>query len=341
MRLKLYDWPMTAKPRVLVAGSAGFIGSNLLKHLILKNTTVLGIDNFSEYYSVKMKNLRQAQLGNSSNSKVVDIRDRGALKEVFAEFHPNIVINLAAQGGVRASRTNPLPYLETNQIGFFNLLDISHQDGVEKFIFASSSSVYGDSLSAPFSEYDTLPTPKSLYALSKVSNELIAQHFPSTGMRITGLRFFTVYGPWGRPDMAMFRIIASSLLDLEFQLSASPDVVRDFTFVDDVSNVIENLISEKSAQEKFQIFNVAGGKPYSLTELFEIIRSQDLNLNVRPTDPDSLDVKMTHGSIRKLEENGIPVPSTSLHDGVQKTIQWFRGMNLDDLKEWFEYSRNV
>jgi UDP-glucuronate 4-epimerase len=157
-------------------------------------------------------------------------------------------------------------------------------------------------------------------------------------MKKIGLRFFTVYGPWGRPDMAIFRILTSVKLQKDFVLTASPGVKRDFTFVNDVSNVIEYLACNDVSQEEHQVINVAGGKPYSLTELFSILEGMGLKLNIRIGDSDSLDVKLTHASVDKLESLGIPVPSTSLAQGVEKTLDWLKTIDDEKLREWFDYN---
>jgi UDP-glucuronate 4-epimerase len=331
---------MSEKQRVLISGSAGFIGSNLMSSLMGLGYEVFGIDSYSDYYDKSMKISRETALHLSGRTKNLDICNRIALGDYLGEIKPNIVVNLAAQGGVRASRTNPTPYLESNQIGFLNMIELSRDNGVEKFLFASSSSVYGDSVEAPFSEDAELSAPKSLYALSKMSNELIAKHLDVNDMSVTGLRFFTVYGPWGRPDMAMFRLLTSAKLGLSFELTASPSVKRDFTFVDDVSSVIAELISSPTTQLKFGVLNVSGGKPYSLGELFGIISELGLDLQINQAKYDELDVRLTHGSVSKLRNMQLPVPSTSLADGVSKTLNWIDSLSNSDLLKWFEYSKN-
>ncbi len=325
---------------MLISGSAGFIGSNLMSSLLSLGYEVFGIDSYSDYYDKSMKISREESLHLSGKTKILDICNRIALGDYLGEIQPNIVINLAAQGGVRASRTNPAPYLESNQIGFLNMIELSRDYSVDKFIFASSSSVYGDSVEAPFSEEAELSSPKSLYALSKMSNELIAKHLDVNDMSVIGLRFFTVYGPWGRPDMAMFRLLASAKLGLSFELTASPSVKRDFTFVDDVSSVIAELISSPTSQSKFEVLNVSGGKPYSLNELFGIISELGLNIQINHAKFDELDVRLTHGSVAKLRNMHMPVPSTSLADGVSKTLDWIDSLSNSDLFKWFEYSKN-
>ena len=329
---------MSDKPRILVTGSAGFIGSNIVWRLKNLGIEVWGVDNYSPYYDPSMKFARDAALGIEGISTKVDISDREKLKDVFSQVKPTVVINLAAQGGVRASRIDPAPYLLSNQVGFLNLVELSKEFGVSKFIYASSSSVYGESTRAPFEESATLPAPKSLYALSKISNEIIAENFPTPNMKKIGLRFFTVYGPWGRPDMAMFRILASSVLGKEFVLTASPTVERDFTFIEDLSNVVESLVRQDSIQNEHELLNVAGGSPYSLSQLFLILDNLGLTLNIKQSLPDRLDVGLTHGSVSKLVSLSLPVPSTSLHLGVEQTARWISNLDMTTLNNWYEYN---
>jgi UDP-glucuronate 4-epimerase len=309
--------------------------------LISSKLEVLGIDSFSPYYSVNMKNKRQLDLGVTDYTSEVDINNRMDLLGIFQSFKPNIVINLAGQGGVRASKKNPRPYLESNQIGFLNLLEASKLCGVQKFIFASSSSVYGNNQKPPFQEDYELPYPKSLYALSKISNEMIAKNFVDSKMSITGLRFFTVYGPWGRPDMAIFRLIASSILNKPFELSASLNVMRDFTFVDDVSKVILGLILQSDSIRKYEVFNVAGGRPYTLNNLLQILEKRDFKLELNEVGRDEADLNFTHGSTEKLAQYNLPVPDTTLEIGIDKTISWFETIEEKYIDEWFSFSRNV
>lgn len=328
---------MSAETRILVTGSAGFIGSNVLKKFKNIGIPVWGVDNYSTYYARSMKTQREFEMGLNGLTIDSDISDRAQLVQVFLKVQPTVVINLAAQGGVRASRIDPGPYIHSNQVGFLNLIELSNEFEVSKFIYASSSSVYGDSELAPFKESSQLPVPKSLYALSKISNEILARDHSSPRMKKIGLRFFTVYGPWGRPDMAIFRILASAKIEKEFILTASPEVKRDFTFVNDVSDVIEYLTRNDVVSEEHIVINVAGGNPYSLAELFNILEKMGLNLNIRIGDTDSLDVRLTHASVDKLKSLGIPVPNTSLAQGVERTFDWLQSIDDTKLREWFDY----
>jgi UDP-glucuronate 4-epimerase len=322
--------------KILITGAAGFIGGHVSKLLTEYGHEVIGFDNFSTYYSPGMK---KAHLSSNTTFPLeeVDISKHELVFRRFSEISPDCVIHLAAQGGVRASTTNPMPYITANQIGFLNVLQASEKVGVGKFIYASSSSVYGEGLKAPFRENSILPAPKSLYALSKLSNENIAKNLPSSGAERIGLRFFTVYGPWGRPDMAVFRLLASALLGREFQLTANLDVKRDFTFVTDVASTIHSVIQSASSIEN-EIFNVAGSNPYSLTQLFQLLDNYKISPKIVKTKADLMDVNLTHGSTEKLANFGLSVPQTTLESGIQITWDWIQKIDKNDLRDWFEYS---
>lgn len=321
--------------KVIVTGAAGFIGGHVMEKLSKLNYEVLGIDNFSSYYSPSMKSAHINEIVNS-NVLVGDVCDRTFVFNLFNKYKPDFLIHLAAQGGVRASKVEPFPYLATNQSGFLNVIEAAELVNVKKFIYASSSSVYGEGLETPFREDARLFAPKSLYALSKLSNECIALNLPSNGMQRIGLRFFTVYGPWGRPDMAIFRLLASSLLNKEFILTGNLEIVRDFTYVDDVVDCISFSISDLPKFEN-EIFNIAGSNPLSLSQLVNTIQDLGIELNIRKTDKNPLDIQKTHGSPEKLNEYGFPIPSTLLKVGIKNTWNWLCNQNLNDLKEWFDY----
>jgi len=320
--------------RILVTGAAGFIGGNLLSSLHEKGIPSIGIDSFTNYYSPDMKEKRINQLNISEIIKRVDISNEAELRVTFNEFKPTHVVHLAAQGGVRASKIDPKPYLSSNQVGFLNTLSISEELGVEKFIYASSSSVYGDGVKAPFKESDQISAPKSLYALSKLSNELMAKYLPISNTERIGLRLFTVYGPWGRPDMAIFRLLASSLLNQNFELTAAQDLKRDFTFVDDVSKIILEISSSNNKDLSSNVFNVAGGKPYSMSELLTILDNLGLNLKVNQKSQDELDLNLTHASTEKIRKFGFSVPGTSLKSGIEQTWRWINSQSKNDISKW-------
>ena len=324
--------------KILVTGAAGFIGGNLLAKLKGTGISSIGIDSFTNYYSPDMKAKRVNQLGISEIVKTVDIGNEDELRRVFKELKPTHVVHLAAQGGVRASKVDPKPYLLSNQVGFLNTLLISEEMGVEKFIYASSSSVYGEGVKAPFKESDQISAPKSLYALSKLSNELIAKHFPMKNTERIGLRLFTVYGPWGRPDMAIYRLLASSLLNTNFELSAGQDLKRDFTFVDDVSKVVLDISSSRNKDLSSNIFNVAGGKPYTIKELLKTMEDLGIQIKVTQKPQDELDLNLTHASTDKIQKFGISVPETTLKSGIEQTWSWINSQSKNDISKWLASS---
>ena len=322
--------------KVLVTGAAGFIGGNLLSSLKSHGIEAIGIDNFSPYYSVSMKRNHLKISGLESQVLEVDICNEDSLFRLFSDFKPTHVVHLAAQGGVRASKTDPIPYILSNQIGFLNVLNISERLGVSKFLYASSSSVYGDLSNAPFQENQKLSAPKSLYALSKLSNELISAHLPAKNTERIGFRFFTVYGPWGRPDMAVFRLLASSLLGEKFRLTAKKDVVRDFTYVSDVIDVLMASLLTVQQGTQNSVLNISAGNPFTLDQLFEILEELEISVEVEEATSDPLDLKMTHGSVAKLQELGLPVPLTHLRDGISETWNWTKTIPIEQLRVWFD-----
>ena len=328
----------TSNLRILVTGAGGFIGGCILSRLASTYSNTHALDNFSEYYDVRLKRHHVFSLGLEDKITKIDICDLPALKKIYSEFCPEVVVHLAAQGGVRASQIDPEPYIQTNQMGFLNLLKLNNEYDVRKFIYASSSSVYGEGLPAPFREDMSLPSPKSLYAASKVANEIMAKHFyqPPGHSRI-GLRFFTVYGPWGRPDMAVSRLLSSGYKNKPFVLSANLDLVRDFTFVEDVADVVEDLIkTETNGGKPHIILNVAGEAPRTMGELIKICRNTGLPLKIKNGEINSLDVSLTHGSTKILAQLGIRIPKTSLEIGIQKTAEWMSRVSNSGLIDFLD-----
>jgi UDP-glucuronate 4-epimerase len=309
------------------------IGGEILRSWSSTNGyELLGIDNFSSYYSPEMKRNHVADF--KTCIQEIDISDNQAVTRIFKSFNPNIVIHLAGQGGVRASKTHPKPYLQDNQLGFLNLIESSRDHNVDTFIYASSSSVYGEGLRAPFSEMERLPAPKSLYALSKLSNEMTAQYLPLGQMQVIGLRFFTVYGPWARPDMAVFRILSAAKLGIPFELTASLGVQRDFTYVGDIPRFLESVLNSTSKLTQREILNVAGSAPRTLQELVSILDKYKFNSTIKTLPHDELDVAITHGSIKKISELGLLVPNKSLEEGLRLTVDWFNTIPLSEIQRW-------
>jgi UDP-glucuronate 4-epimerase len=327
-----------SEKRVLVTGAAGFIGGSVLSRLRRTYPGVHGIDNFSNYYDPRLKHHHIQTLAIHDCISKVDVCDYDALESLYLQYRPDVVIHLAAQGGVRASQIDPKPYIQTNQMGFLNLLELNNKYHVALFIYASSSSVYGEGLPAPFTEEMLLPGPKSLYAASKIANEIMAKHFPlqKSQYRI-GLRFFTVYGPWGRPDMAVSRLLASGYKERPFILTANKDLLRDFTYVEDVTDVIEDLLAQEfNHPENHTLMNVAGESPRSMGELITVCQSSGIPLNVIAGEINSLDVAKTHGSSEKLRRLGLRIPQTSLEMGIERTSQWLAKFSVAGLTEFLD-----
>jgi UDP-glucuronate 4-epimerase len=315
----------TIKKQVLVTGAAGFIGGSVMHRLLSRGLNIHGVDNFSNYYNPKLKQHHMAQLSLNSSISDLDICDYAGLSELYTKIRPDVVIHLAAQGGVRASENDPIPYIQTNQMGFYHLLQLNNKFNVGEFIYASSSSVYGEGLPVPFRENMLLPAPKSLYAASKLADELMSENYPiGQNQKRIGLRFFTVYGPWGRPDMAVSKLLASGFSNQEFTLTANSDLVRDFTYVEDVTDVIEDLIIlDKQDFAPHTIFNVAGEAPRTMSELIEICHNSGFTLDIRQGVINKSDATKTHGSSAKLSKFGLRIPRTSLERGIDFTIKWF------------------
>ena len=329
------EWDSSLK--ILVTGAGGFIGGALTNYLRNIGLDAIGLDNMSTYYSTQMKIKRMEALGIKDLVKFVDITDSVHVQKFFDKESPTHVIHLAAQGGVRASKIDPEPYLSTNQIGFLNIVNASEEFEVIKLVYASSSSVYGDCEQAPFREDTEIRPPKSLYALSKLSNELIAHNFPTKKTQRIGLRFFTVYGPWCRPDMAIFRLLASSILNKKFLLTSNLKVSRDFTYIEDVVRVVSEIIQTQVKFKVSDIFNVAGGNPYSMKQLMDVMGKLGINIQVTQSKIDPLDVLTTHASVEKLAKNNIWVPNTSLEKGILESWNWIKQQEVGQLEEWYNY----
>ena len=339
---------------VLVTGAAGFIGCNLSLKLLResKNVTVVGIDNMNDYYDVRIKEERLAQLTQYSNFVFVkgDIADRAAIDTLFAEYRPQIVVNLAAQAGVRYSITNPEAYIASNLVGFFNILEAcrhSYDEGctpVEHLVYASSSSVYGSNKKIPYSTDDQVDNPVSLYAATKKSNELMAHAYSKLyNIPSTGLRFFTVYGPAGRPDMAYFGFTDKLVAGKTIQIFNYGHCKRDFTYVDDIVEGITRIMQhapERRVGEDglpvppYKVYNIGNNQPENLLDFVQILQEELVRAGVLPADYDFEahkqlvpmqpgDVPVTYADVTALQEDFGFKPSTSLRQGLRAFAEWY------------------
>ena len=349
-----------SKKTILVTGAAGFIGANLVRQLLSMDLqgTVIGIDNMNDYYDVSLKEYRLQELEKvaalSSSQWVFihgNIADKALLGEVFARYKPSIVVNLAAQAGVRYSITNPDVYIESNLIGFYNILEAcrhSYDDGapgVEHLVYASSSSVYGGNTKVPFSTDDKVDHPVSLYAATKKSNELLAHCYAKLyNIPCTGLRFFTVYGPAGRPDMAYFGFTNQLLAGKTIQIFNHGHCERDFTYVDDIVEGVVRVM--KGAPERrsgadglpippYAVYNIGGGHPVNLLDFVDILQQELVRAGVLPIDYDFEahkklvpmqpgDVPVTYADTEALSRDFGYCPTTSLRDGLRKFAEWYK-----------------
>ena len=325
---------------ILVTGGAGFIGYHLISALSLEHV-VISIDSFSDYYSPELKQLRVKNLKTSTDVSVtqLDMRNHNELLHYMQKFNIETVIHLAAQPGVRLPANRFSNYVDSNIVAFENLLQACVQFDVKNVIFASSSSVYGNHAKIPLSENEVMLRPQSYYGATKLSNEITARVIAERyGMKIFGLRFFTVYGPWGRPDMAYTRVISSLINDDEFELFGDGSVVRDFTFVADVVESIKQLskLLPKQIEGSFDIFNIGGGKPISLKRMIEVCESQLgrlLKTVIKSSNPN--DVRETNADWLKLEGYCGNIPKTTLADGLRMTIDWALEPEIKlNLRKW-------
>jgi len=310
---------------ILITGAAGFIGYHLCKELLDEDNNILGVDNLNNYYdsSLKLKRLNQLKSYKNFKFEKIDISNRELISPIFNKFKPKKVINLAAQAGVRYSLQNPYAYMDSNLVGFLNILELCRQNKTEGFIYASSSSVYGENKKIPFSIQDRVDKPISLYAASKKANELIAHSYSHLyGIHTTGLRFFTVYGPWGRPDMAYYIFTKKILNGEPISVFNNGNMKRDFTFIDDI------ILGTKAAIEKnysFEIFNLGNNKSVNLLDFIKTIENK-LNkkaiINFQPMQ--SGDVKETYADISESEEKLGFKPKISINEGIPKFIKWYK-----------------
>ncbi len=318
---------------ILITGSAGFIGFHVSRKLLEGGYKVIGADNFNDYYDVSLKEERNRILSENSNFKLYrgDISDLGFVKKIFEENKIDKVCNLAAQAGVRYSLINPYAYVQSNLVGFLNVLNEAKNFGVKDFVFASSSSVYGEQDESPFAE--TLPTDKpiSLYAATKKSNEVIAYSYHHLfGMRCVGLRFFTVYGSYGRPDMAMFIFAKKILEDQPIQLFNSGKMRRDFTHVSDIA---DGVIKSLESGLDFEIFNLGNSEQVELSEVIESLEKsigKTAKKELLPMQPG--DVPGTHSNIDKARKMLGFEPKVSINEGIKEFFDWYKEFYSEDTK---------
>ncbi len=355
----------------LVTGAAGFIGSNLVKRLFkdLKGATIIGIDNMNDYYDVSLKEYRLKELEDLANTNLTnltnekdsidssdscsenkwvfikgDISDKSLIDEVFSKYKPSIVVNLAAQAGVRYSITNPDAYIQSNMIGFYNILEACRHNPMEHLVYASSSSVYGGNKKVPFSTDDRVDNPVSLYAATKKSNELFAHCYSKLyDIPSTGLRFFTVYGPAGRPDMAYFGFTNKLRKGETIKIFNYGNCRRDFTYVDDIVEGIVRVMQGAPERKKgedglpvppYAIYNIGGGQPENLLDFVNILQEELVRAGVLPQDYDFEahkqlvpmqpgDVPTTYADASALERDFGFTPKITLREGLRKFAEWY------------------
>lgn len=336
--------------RILVTGVAGFIGSSLVLRILkeIKGAKVIGIDNMNDYYDVSLKEYRLKLLGKYENFVFVkgSIADKALITSVFEDYKPEIVVNLAAQAGVRYSITNPDSYIETNIVGFYNILEACRNCPVDHLVYASSSSVYGSNKKVPYSTDDKVDNPVSLYAATKKSNELMAHAYSKLyNIPSTGLRFFTVYGPAGRPDMAYFGFTNKLREGKKIQIFNYGNCKRDFTYVDDIVEGVIRVMQKApdkvtgengQPQPPYMVYNIGNNCPESLLEFVDILQQELVGAGVLPEDYDFEahkelvpmqpgDVPVTYADTTALECDFGFKPSTSLREGLRKFAEWYKG----------------
>lgn len=329
--------------RYLVTGAAGFIGSNLAARLAESGHEVIGIDNFNDYYSPELKRLRKERLLDPLGIKIqeIDLCNLDQASSAVRNFKPDSIFHLAAQPGVRIPLGSSNLYVQNNLVAYANILQTAVEFKVPNFLYASSSSVYGNSVADTFSEDDNSIQPISIYGATKLANEILTPAFVKrSATRARGLRFFTVYGPWGRPDMAYFRLIEAAINGTRFTKFGGGEIKRDFTFVDDITLMIQSLdkqLSETPAGHS-DVVNIGGGKPHSLNDLIEVIASKsDSNLNLEVADSNPNDTKYTSADVRKLIRLVGEKPEVNLDSGVTRTFDWARQPDVrQHLLKWIK-----
>lgn len=318
--------------KILVTGVAGFIGYHLATKLLTQGNQVYGVDNLNDYYDVSLKQARLQQILPHSNFTFdyLDISDRTLVAELFAANDFDVVVHLAAQAGVRYSLQNPHAYVDSNLVGFTNILEGCRHNSIKHLIFASSSSVYGANTKVPFAVSDNVDRPISLYAATKKANELMAHAYSHLyQIPITGLRFFTVYGAWGRPDMAYFKFVQAIAQDRPIDVYNFGKMKRDFTYIDDVIEAVTRIITKKpltlNQQPPYKIYNLGNNQPVELNEFIatiETIMGKSAQKNLLPMQPG--DVVSTYADIQELITDFDFQPSTSIALGLEKFVSWYQ-----------------
>ena len=334
---------------ILITGAAGFIGANLSRSILEdhQGARVIGLDSVNDYYDVRLKEHRLKQLAAYDGFTFIkgNLADKALIENIFEQYHPQIVVNLAAQAGVRYSITNPDAYIESNLIGFYNILEACRHHPVEHLVYASSSSVYGSNKKVPYSTDDKVDNPVSLYAATKKSNELMAHAYAKLyNIPCTGLRFFTVYGPAGRPDMAYFGFTNKLLKGETIQIFNYGNCKRDFTYIDDIVEGIVRVMQhapEKAIGEDglpvppYALYNIGNNQPENLLDFVQILSEELLRAGVLPEDYDFEahkelvpmqpgDVPVTYADTSALERDFGFKPSTSLRDGLRRFAEWYK-----------------
>jgi UDP-glucuronate 4-epimerase len=310
--------------KVLVTGVAGFIGMHCARRLLERGDEVFGIDNLSPYYSVELKRDRLKQLAKQRfQFEEIDIADSSCLGIAFEKAKPDLVLHLAAQAGVRYSLENPSAYVQANIVGFANLLECCRRRPPRHLVFASSSSVYGSNSKLPWSEADNVDHPVSLYAATKKSNELMAHVYSHLyGLNATGLRYFTVYGPWGRPDMSVWLFSRAIMDGRPIQVFNHGDMQRDFTYIDDI---VEGTLRVLDRPVRYAIYNIGNHQPVGLLDYIGILEralGKKAKLEMKPMQPG--DVKATYADTRALQKAVGFAPSTPLETGLRRFAEWFK-----------------
>jgi UDP-glucuronate 4-epimerase len=327
---------------VVVTGAAGFIGSHVSRRLLEREQRVVGVDNLNAYYDVRLKEARLARLGQSRKFSFVaaGVEDSGALQRIFAEARPALVVHLAAQAGVRYSIDHPEAYVSSNLVGFANILEVCRHNRVEHLVFASTSSVYGASRMIPFSEHGVTDHPVSFYAATKKANEAMAHSYAHLyRLPCTGLRFFTVYGPWGRPDMALFKFTEAILAGKPIPVFNNGNMVRDFTYVDDIVEGILKVLDQPAganpnwngkapdpatSSAPYRIYNIGNSRPVNLMRYIQVLEQclgRKAIMDFQPMQPG--DVRETYADTTELEKAVGYKPDTPIEVGVKRFVDWY------------------